>query len=153
MGRIIEEGTRVRCVVEGLKHYEKDKEYTVRTDRFGDFGVISDLGVVTTEGIHYKMRDHFEIVSNPPAPSSGKEALAKQYPHYYRSVKGLDYVDFYDIALLFNITDPALQHAIKKLLALGNRGHKEVEQDLAEVEQSLTRYRMILQEHGQQEDK
>ena len=38
---------------------------------------------------------------------------------------GKEMVDVYDVLMAFNVTNPATQHAIKKLLMPGNRGHKD----------------------------
>lgn len=48
-------------------------------------------------------------------------------------------VDVYDVLRAFNVTDPAIQHAIKKLLCTGIRGHKTSRQDLQEAIQSIER--------------
>jgi hypothetical protein len=48
-------------------------------------------------------------------------------------------VDVYDILRAFAVTDPAIQHAIKKLLCTGIRGHKDSRQDLEEAIQSIER--------------
>jgi hypothetical protein len=48
-------------------------------------------------------------------------------------------VDVYDVLRAFNVTDPAIQHAVKKLLCTGIRGHKNSKQDLQEAIQSIER--------------
>jgi hypothetical protein len=48
-------------------------------------------------------------------------------------------VDVYDVLRAFSVTDPAIQHAIKKLLCTGIRGHKDSRQDLEEAIQSIER--------------
>jgi hypothetical protein len=48
-------------------------------------------------------------------------------------------VDVYDVLRAFSVTDPAIQHAIKKLLCTGIRGHKDSRQDLGEAIQSIQR--------------
>lgn len=57
---------------------------------------------------------------------------------YQRKVKGA-VIDVYDVLEAFNVTCPARQHAIKKLLATGQRGHKDVETDLIEALSSVKR--------------
>lgn len=42
-------------------------------------------------------------------------------------------VDVYDVLTAFAVTDPALQHLIKKALCAGLRGHKDIEQDLVDI--------------------
>lgn len=52
---------------------------------------------------------------------------------------GKEVVDVYDVLMAFNVTNPATQHAIKKLLMPGNRGHKDKLADLKEAYQSIAR--------------
>jgi hypothetical protein len=48
-------------------------------------------------------------------------------------------VDVYDILTAFDVRCPAIQHAIKKLLMPGQRGHKSRGEDLREAIQSIER--------------
>lgn len=48
-------------------------------------------------------------------------------------------VDVYDVLLAFDVRCPARQHAIKKLLMPGLRGHKSVVGDLEESVESVYR--------------
>lgn len=48
-------------------------------------------------------------------------------------------VDVYDVLNAFKVTDPAIAHAIKKLLMPGQRGHKTVIGDLREAIVSIER--------------
>jgi len=48
-------------------------------------------------------------------------------------------VDVYDVLLAFDVRCPAIQHAIKKLLAPGKRGAKSEKQDVEEALLSLQR--------------
>lgn len=47
--------------------------------------------------------------------------------------------DVYDVLAAFHVTNPAIQHAVKKLLAPGERGGKTYAQDLEEARQSIVR--------------
>lgn len=67
-----------------------------------------------------------------------QQALGK----YDRRIKGkyntgTCTVDVYRVLSAFEITEPELQHAIKKLLAAGQRGAKDYQQDLKEAAVSL----------------
>lgn len=42
-------------------------------------------------------------------------------------------VDVYRVLSAFSVTDPALQHLIKKALCAGLRGHKDTKQDLHDI--------------------
>lgn len=48
-------------------------------------------------------------------------------------------MDVYDVLKMFNVTDPALQHLVKKALCVGQRGHKTVKQDLQDIADSAAR--------------
>lgn len=61
---------------------------------------------------------------------------------YHREIGGVS-VDVYDVLVAFNVTCPATQHAIKKLLAPGQRGHKSTMEDLGEAGQAIDRAMQI----------
>jgi hypothetical protein len=48
-------------------------------------------------------------------------------------------IDVYDVLKAFNVINLAVQHAVKKLLAPGLRGHKTLIQDLDEARISIIR--------------
>jgi len=76
-------------------------------------------------------------------------SLAAQYPQYYKSVEGYDYIDTYAVHYLFDIQDPSgmLQHASKKLLLSGVRtGNKSKYKDIKEARDTLNRWLEINQE-------
>ena len=60
-------------------------------------------------------------------------AKMRENNHYFIDVSDVDEVDFYEIAKRYNVTDPAVQHILKKCLAIGNRGHKDLETDLKDI--------------------
>lgn len=64
--------------------------------------------------------------------------MAKLESKYSKRI-GNELVDVYDVLMAFNVTNPATQHAIKKLLMPGNRGHKDKLTDLKEAHQSIAR--------------
>lgn len=57
---------------------------------------------------------------------------------YQVSCKGID-IDVYDVLNAFKVQNPAIQHAIKKLLKGGERGVKSKVQDYTEAIESITR--------------
>lgn len=62
---------------------------------------------------------------------------------YQRKIKNAEgeaiQVDVYDVLVAFGVTCPATQHAIKKLLAPGQRGAKSKVDDLREAGLSIAR--------------
>ncbi len=63
-----------------------------------------------------------------------------EYKHYQKNVEHLKWIDVYRVLVLFGVTNPCLQHAIKKLLCAGNRGVKDELKDVQEAIASLLRY-------------
>ncbi|WP_312999662.1 hypothetical protein [Leclercia sp.] len=57
---------------------------------------------------------------------------------YQRSCKGV-MIDVYDVLQAWNVTNPALQHLIKKALCPGERGHKDRQEDLQDILDSAKR--------------
>lgn len=67
-----------------------------------------------------------------------EDAIAEKYDKYNRPCKGVT-IDVYDVLVAFNVTNPALQHLIKKALAVGQRGHKDKNEDLNDILASAKR--------------
>ena len=64
----------------------------------------------------------------------------RKHSHYFKDVSRLDSIDVYRVLQLFGVTDPCLQHAIKKLLVAGGRGHKDIDSDVSEAIDTLERW-------------
>jgi hypothetical protein len=68
------------------------------------------------------------------------------FEYYYKPVKA-SHVDIYRILLMYDVTDPCLQHAIKKLLVAGGRkGGKDITRDVDEAMVALQRWQNIQNE-------
>ena len=59
---------------------------------------------------------------------------------YIVDISKYNKLDIYRILKLYEVNDPCLQHAIKKLLCAGKRGVKNQTQDINEAMQSLKRF-------------
>jgi hypothetical protein len=57
-----------------------------------------------------------------------------------------DTIDIYRVLQIYEVTDPCIQHAVKKLLCAGKRGYKEVEKDVEEAIMSLQRWEEMRRE-------
>lgn len=77
-----------------------------------------------------------------PAPrNEAVDSRVRKRSHYFKDVSHLDTVDVYRVLSLFNVTDQALGHAIKKLLVAGGRGAgKDVTRDVQEAADTLQRF-------------
>lgn len=71
----------------------------------------------------------------------------RKHSHYFKDVKHLEYIDVYRVLELFTVTNPCLQHAIKKLLVAGGRGAgKDLFRDVQEAIDSLNRFKEMFEE-------
>ena len=65
----------------------------------------------------------------------------RKHNHYFKDVSKLNTIDVYRVLQLFNVTDPCLQHAVKKLLVAGGRGAgKDIGKDVQEAIDTLVRW-------------
>lgn len=88
--------------------------------------VVSD--VCTLNSYKYEVKNGAITLLTPAAPVN----------KYNRQCKGIT-IDVYDVLKAFEVTDPALQHLVKKALCAGLRGYKTMQQDLQEVLESAKR--------------
>lgn len=65
----------------------------------------------------------------------------RKHNHYFKPVEGLSHIDVYRVLTLFGVTDPCLQHALKKILVAGGRGHKDIGKDVQEAIDTLERWK------------
>lgn len=100
-----------------------------------------------------------QALENPPPVDERAPALAQgaripfprpeKHGHYFRDVSQLHKIDIYRILERFNVTDPCLQHAIKKLLVAGGRGAgKDIQRDVQESIDTLRRWVDMRMEDG-----
>jgi len=87
---------------------------------------------------------YFDVVTHAPACTPNTIAptpTPTKHSHYFKSVKGLDHIDVYRVLQLFGVTDPCIQHAVKKLLVAGGRGAgKDINRDIQESIDTLVRW-------------
>ena len=72
------------------------------------------------------------------------------HSHYFKDVSNFDAIDVYRVLELFDVVDPAIQHAVKKLLCAGGRGAKTMPQDVQEAIDSLNRWKEMRKEDGRE---
>lgn len=65
---------------------------------------------------------------------------------YSREIKPGVFCDVYDVIRAFSVTDGALQHLLKKALAVGQRGHKDAAEDYKDIVDSAVRAKEIFDE-------
>jgi len=82
------------------------------------------------------------------AANEAEEVPERKHAHYFKATPFAE-VDVYRVLLLFGVTDPCLQHALKKLLVAGGRGAgKDIRQDVAEAVDTLVRWQEMRAEEG-----
>ena len=88
-----------------------------------------------------EMKREFEADYNQKAHDEAYNEVMdsiKPLNKYQRHVNSTT-IDVYDVLVAFEVNNPATAHAVKKLLASGQRGYKNVIQDLEEAVQSIKR--------------
>lgn len=85
---------------------------------------------------------HFGGIIGRSLPLEEVAATAKQPEitpsKYTKTIRGAS-VDVYDVLQAWGVSNPALQHLIKKALQCGQRGHKDNAQDLQDIIDSAIR--------------
>lgn len=76
------------------------------------------------------------------------DAKPREFNHYYKDVSKLASIDVYRVLELFSVTNPAIQHAVKKLLVAGGRGVKDQAKDVEEAIKSLQRWQEMRREEA-----
>lgn len=94
------------------------------------------------EALHQTARVHYETLAEKAAR---EKAQVKPQNKYDREIigkygSGKCIVDVYRVLVAFGDIPPEIQHAIKKLLAGGKRGHKDEGLDYLEAIQSIEAY-------------
>lgn len=97
-----------------------------------------DAGVALCHSIHDPItRADWERARSPANPTPFTDPTPA--PNKYQRTVPSTNIDVYDMLHAYNVTNPATQHAVKKLLQPGNRGHKDTLTDLREALASIQR--------------
>lgn len=133
--------------------WEIDVKNSENPGQYWEFKGLSDLdeNYITLDGIEPIWACNLLYRRKPNAPvwptkNKDEEDMAliedtmnKKFPHYYKDVTHLDFIDVYRVLDLFEVKNPAIQHAIKKLLVAGGRGSKGKIEDMNEAIASIKR--------------
>lgn len=96
----------------------------------GKVSTIEDAGDIVI-AIRIQVNDEQDLTDCIGAPEADNK--------YLHEIKPGVFVDVYDVLMAWSVTNPALQHLIKKALQAGDRGHKSREQDLQDIIDSAIR--------------
>ncbi len=83
------------------------------------------------------------ILKTVEPPITMRERRSEPRNKYMREIKPGVWVDVYDVIRAFTVTDGALQHLLKKALAVGQRGHKDAATDYKDILDSAKRAQEI----------
>ena len=105
-----------------------------RTEEFKPFTSIE--GNQGREGVNQKLNE-LEMLGKVSHLISDKRHRIT-HSKYTKAIHGVS-VDVYDVLQAWGVSNPALQHLIKKALQCGQRGHKDNAQDLQDIIDSAIR--------------
>ena len=71
--------------------------------------------------------------------------MKESHSHYFKPCP-YDTLDVYRVINIFGVSDPCIQHALKKLLCSGVRGHKDQSKDIQDVIDTLERWKQMREE-------
>lgn len=71
----------------------------------------------------------------------------KRHRHYFKLCPYPE-IDVYRVIELWSITDPCQQHALKKILCMGGRGHKDAMRDAQDIIDTMERWQGMRREEG-----
>ena len=78
--------------------------------------------------------------------------MKEEHNHYFKPCP-YDTLDVYRVINIFGVTDPCIQHALKKLLCSGVRGYKDQSKDIQDVIDTLERWKEMRCEDNKVENK
>ena len=140
---------------EGATHYSKRfGEYYKAEDGFllnyladeSRWIVLIDWSISALESPHFemiKLPESIHDIARSIEAARVAEQSERTYPHYFKDVSAVDAIDLYHVARLYDITDPALFHAFKKIACAGKRGAKDRAQDVQEAIDALKRWQEL----------
>lgn len=103
-----------------------------------DVNITSIYTTMDGLGFYGAVKEKEETLDKRYTLLARREPVATNDSKYNRPCKGIT-IDVYDVLKAFNVTCPALQHLIKKALAVGQRGHKDASEDLKDILASAKR--------------
>lgn len=102
-------------------------------------------GCFATLWSRFTQPDELPFIDDEPKLEDIELNPLPKHSHYFKDVSDVAQIDVYDVLLRFGVTDPCLQHIVKKALCAGNRGHKDFERDLQDIHDTAKR---ALEIHG-----
>lgn len=121
------------------QHSKKDSCVTYSGDK-----KLFSVFVRTPEGpSHFRIFGDFLLKDEPTPPA----IMPRKHSHYFKPCP-FDKVDIYRLLTMYEVTDPCIQHAVKKLLLAGDRGAKDEAKDVQEAIDTLLRWQEMRAEEA-----
>jgi hypothetical protein len=112
-----------------MSHYSEAREANWPTD-----DRINNIAQNGATGEHY-MKELEEYVA-----AIEDKLLEPKVSKYHKKIRNHGVtVDVYDVLDAYGVENPAVAHAVKKMLMAGQRGYKDFQQDIQEAIDSLER--------------
>lgn len=105
-----------------LSHTKGNEFKVVPKEQMCTKGIWIEQGQVTIDELNKHYSSYFTFAGTP----------AKKHNHYFKDCP-YDKIDVYRILDLWKVSDPCLQHLVKKALCAGERGHKDFRRDLQDI--------------------
>ena len=74
--------------------------------------------------------------------------MKESHSHYFKPCP-YDTLDVYRVINIFGVSDPCIQHALKKMLCSGVRGYKDQSKDIQDVIDTLERWKQMRKEDAE----
>lgn len=91
-------------------------------------------------------QEEFDAMTTHVEPR-GFIAPERKHSHYFKTIP-CNQIDVYRVLAAFNVADPCIQHAVKKLLVAGGRGSKDISRDVGEAIDTLQRWQEMRREEA-----
>ena len=108
-----------------------------------DGGVVVDIAINNVNGIDRGLARHFDWGTDNDWNITRYRVVEAKEETKAANKYDTPIGDVYDVLKAFNVTNPALQHLIKKALKVGKRGHKDIETDLQDIIDSAVRAKQL----------
>ena len=109
--------------------------------------VLKDWHVDILNCEHLAMIKRPESITDVARSIEAARIEERKHGHYFKDVSSVAQIDVYSVLRLFEVTDPCLQHIVKKALCAGKRGAKDFVKDVQEI--ADTAARLIELEQGE----
>lgn len=119
-------------------------EYTLKLD---ERGYVAGMSGSSAAFLHKAVDLQYGFDVAHGADQTVVSLYARKHSHYFKTVP-CNQIDVYRVLAAFNVVDPCIQHALKKLLVAGGRGSKDISRDVGEAIDTLVRWQEMRSEEA-----